>query len=138
MNALSKRSRHKVSSVDIVLSIISLVANSCSVVDLFLRHAAWDMGIAESNLQLILFIIQTANIFLRTDKRIIGQKFDVGRFGFSGFFGGFKIPCVISFGCFLVGAVLLYISAIFSCTPSGEYFNDFFVNLVHSGAFIIF
>ena len=70
---MSRRSRYTVSSVgDTVLSIISLVANTCSVVDLFLRYAAWDMGIAESNLELILFIIQTANTFLRTDKRIIG------------------------------------------------------------------
>ena len=70
-----------VSSVDdIVLSIISLVVNTCSVIDLFLRYAAWDMGIAKSNLQFIFFIIQTANIFIRTDKRIIGQRFYVGLF----------------------------------------------------------
>ena len=51
---MSKRSRYTVSSVDdIVLSIISLVANTCSATDLFLRYAAWDMGIAESNLELI-------------------------------------------------------------------------------------
>ena len=43
------------------------------------------MGIAEPNLELVLFIIQTANIFLRTDKRIIGRKFDVVPFGFSVF-----------------------------------------------------
>ena len=62
---MSKRSRYTVSSVDdIDLSIISLVANTCSVVDLFLRYAAWDIGMAESNLELILFIMQTANIFL--------------------------------------------------------------------------
>ena len=55
---MSKRSRYTVSSADdIVLSIISLVANTCSVVDLFLRYAAWDMGIAESNLELILFLL---------------------------------------------------------------------------------
>ena len=30
----------------IVLSIISLIPNTCSIVDLFLRYAAWDMGIA--------------------------------------------------------------------------------------------
>ena len=120
---MSKRSRYTVSSIDdIVLSIISLVANTCSVVDLFLRYTAWDMGIAESNLELILFIIQTANIFLRTDKRIIGRRFDVGPFGFPGFCSALKIPCVISFGCFPVAAILLYIAAIFSYTTSGEYF----------------
>ena len=118
---MSKRSRYTVSSVDdIVLSIISLVANTCSVVDLFLRYAAWDMGIAESNLELILFIIQTANIFLRTDKRIIGRRFDVGPFGFPGFCSALKIPCVISFGCFPVTAISLYIAAIFSYTTSDE------------------
>ena len=53
---MSKRSRYTVSSVDdIDLSIISLVANTCPVVDLFLRYAAWYMGIAETNLELILF-----------------------------------------------------------------------------------
>ena len=35
------------------------------------------MGIAESNLELILFIIQAANIFLRTVKRIIGRNKEV-------------------------------------------------------------
>ena len=50
-----------------ILSFLLLAfANRCSVVDLFLRYAAWDMGIAESNLELIRFIIETANIFLRT------------------------------------------------------------------------
>ena len=93
-------------------SIISLVANTCSVVDLFLRYAASDIGITESNLELILFITQTANIFLRTDKIIIGQRFDVGPFDF---------PCVVLFGCFPVAATLLHISAI-SYTISGEYF----------------
>ena len=66
----------------IVFSIISLLANTCSVAGLFLRCALWDMGTAESNLKLILFIIQTANIFLRTDKIIIAQRFDIGPFGF--------------------------------------------------------
>ena len=120
---MSKRSRYTVSSVDdIDLSIISLVANTCSVVDLFLRYAAWDMGIAVSYLELILFIIQTANIFLRTNKRIIGQGFNVGPFCFPGFCSAIKIPCMISSGCFPVAAILLYISAIFSYTISDEYF----------------
>ena len=120
---MSKRSRYTVSSVDdIVFSIISLVANTCSVVDLFLGYGAWDVGIAESNLELILFIIQTANIFLRTNKIIIARRFNVGPFGFPGFCSAFKIPCVISFGCFPVAATLLHISAIFSYTTSGEYF----------------
>ena len=66
----------------IFFSVISLLANTYSVVGLFLRYALWDMGTAESNLKLILFIIQTANIFLRTDKRIIAQRFDIGPFGF--------------------------------------------------------
>ena len=62
---MSKRSRYTVSSVDdIVLSIISLVANTCSVVDLFLRYAAWDMGIADSNLELILFIFFYINYII--------------------------------------------------------------------------
>ena len=65
---------------DIVLSMISLVANKCSVVDLYLRYTAWDVGITESNLEFILFIIQVANIFLRTDKRIICRRFVVGPF----------------------------------------------------------
>ena len=70
---MSQRSRYTISSVDdIVLSIISLVANTCSVVDLFLRYAVWDMGIEDSNLEFTLFIMQTANIFVRTDKIIIG------------------------------------------------------------------
>ena len=33
-----------------------------------------------------------------------------------------KIPCVISFECFLVAAILMYISTIFFYTTSGEYF----------------
>ena len=79
---MSKRST--VSSVDdIVLSIISLVANICSVAYPFLRYAAWDMRIAESNIELIVFIIQTAHFFLRTDKRIIGPRFDVWSIRFS-------------------------------------------------------
>ena len=42
---MSKRSRYTVSSVDdIVLSAISLVGNTCSVVDLFSRYAAWDIS----------------------------------------------------------------------------------------------
>ena len=77
------------------------------------------MDIAESNLELIVFIIQTANIFLRTDKRIIGRRFDVGPFRFPGFCSALKIPCLISFGCFPVAAILLYIAAIFSYTTSG-------------------
>ena len=56
-----------------------------SVVDLFLRYAVWDMGITKSNLKLIRFIIRTANIFLRTDEKIIGRRFDVGPFCFLGF-----------------------------------------------------
>ena len=120
---MSKRSRYTVLFVDYtVLSIISLVAKTGSVVDLFLRYAAWDMNIAESNLELILFIIQTPNMFLRTDKRIISQRFDVGPFGFPGFCSALKIPCVISFGCFPVAAISLHIAAIFSYTTSGEYF----------------
>ena len=96
---MSRRSRYTVSSADdIVLLIIGLVANTCSVVHLFLRYAAWDM---------LLFIIQTANIFQRTDKRIVGRRFDVGPFGFPGFCSALKIPCVISFGCFPVTALLL-------------------------------
>ena len=119
---MSNLSRYTVSSVDdIVLSIISLAANTCSAVNLFLRYAAWDMGIAESNFELVLFIMQIANIFLRMHKRIIGQRFDVGPSGFPGFCSALKTRCVISFGCFSVAAVLLYI-AIFSCTTSGEYF----------------
>ena len=114
-----------VSSVDdIVLSIISLVANTWSVVDLFLRYAAWDMGITESNLELILYIIQTANIFLRTNKIIISPRFDVGPLGFPGICSALKIPCVISFGFFPVAAILLYISAIFSYTTFGEFFTS--------------
>ena len=104
---MSKNSRYTVSCVDdIVLSIISLIANTCPAVDLFLQYAAWDMGIAESNLELILFITQTANIFLRTNKRIIGRIFDVGPFGCPSFCSVLKIPCVISFGCFPVAAIL--------------------------------
>ena len=75
---MSKRRRYTVSSVcDTVLSVISLVANRCSVVDVFLRYAAWDIGIAGSNRELILFSIWTANIFPRTDKRIIGRRLAV-------------------------------------------------------------
>ena len=108
-----------VSSVDdIVLSIISLVVNTCSVIDLFLRYAAWDMGIAKSNLQFIFFIIKTANIFIRTDKRIIGQRFYVGLFGFLGFSCALKVPRVISLCCFPMTVILL--SAIFSNTTSAE------------------
>ena len=76
---MSKKSKYTFSSVDdSVLSIISLVANTYSVVDLFLRYAAWGMGIAESNLELINLIIQTTNIFLRTNKRIIGRRLVLG------------------------------------------------------------
>ena len=45
---MSRRIRYTVSSVDnTAFSIISLVENTCSVVDLFLRYAAWDMDIEE-------------------------------------------------------------------------------------------
>ena len=79
---MSKKSKYTFSSVDdSVLSIISLVANTYSVVDLFLRYAAWGMGIAWVlliNLELINLIIQTTNIFLRTNKRIIGRRLVLG------------------------------------------------------------
>ena len=104
---MPRRSRYMVLSVDdIVLSIISLVANTCSVLDLFLQYAACNMGIAESNLKLILFIIQTADIFLRTDQRIIGRRFDIGPFDFPVFCSAPKIPRVISFEYFPVAAIL--------------------------------
>ena len=71
---MSTRRRYAILSVgDTVLSVISLVGNRCSVVGVFLRYAAWDIGVAGSNLELILFIIWTANILLRMDERIIGQ-----------------------------------------------------------------
>ena len=104
----------------LLFSIISLGANTCSVVNLFLRYAASDMGITESKLKLILYIIQTANIFLRPDKRITGQRFDVGPFGFPGFcstlvfsflhFKKFKIQSMGSlFRLFMVRKRLIYI-----------------------------
>lgn len=69
---MSRKSKYMVLSVDdIVLSIISFVENTCPAAVLLLRYAARDMDIAESNLKLILFILQTANIFLGTDKNII-------------------------------------------------------------------
>ena len=120
---MSRRSRYAVSFVDdIVLSVISLVWNICSVVDLFLRYAAWGMGIAESNLKLILFIIQTANIVLSTGKGIIGRRFDVSPFGFPGFCSCFKNSAcdfiwVLSCGC----NIDVYICDFFY-TTSGEYF----------------
>ena len=80
------------------------------------------MGIAESNLELILFIIQNTNIFLRRNKGIIGQRFDVGPFGFTGFCSALKILCMISFECCPVAAIMLYIPEKFSYTTSGEYF----------------
>ena len=49
-------------------TVLSL-ANTCSVVDLFLQYPAWDMGIAEPNLKLIFLYIQTANVFIRTNKK---------------------------------------------------------------------
>ena len=57
----------------------------------------------------MLLIIQTANIFLRTNKRIIGQAFDVSHFGFLGFCSALKIPCVISFRCFPGAVIYIYI-----------------------------
>ena len=80
------------SADDIVLSFNSLVENTFSAVDLFLRCAAWDMRIRKPNLKSILFIIQTADIFIRTDQRIIGRRFEVGPFGFSVFFSARRIP----------------------------------------------
>ena len=69
---MSRKSKYMVLSVDdIVLSIISFVENTCPASELLLRYAARDVGIAEPNLKLILFILQTANIFLGTDKNII-------------------------------------------------------------------
>ena len=112
---MSQRSRYTVSSVDdIFLSIISFFANTCSAVDLFLPYAAWDMGIADSNLKFTFFIMQTANIFLRTDKIIISRRFNVGLLGFPGFCSALKILCVASLGCFRVTAISLHISAILS------------------------
>ena len=67
-----RRKRCTVSSVnDIALAIISLVANTCSVIDLLVLYASCNMGITESYLKLILFIRQAAYIFLRMDKRVI-------------------------------------------------------------------
>ena len=120
---MSQRSRYTISSVDdIVLSIISFVANTCSVVDLFLPYAVWDMGIEDSNLEFTLFIMQTANIFVRTDKIIIGRRFNVGLLGFPGFCSALKMLCVVSLGGFRVTAISLYISAILSYTTSSEQF----------------
>ena len=81
-------------------------------------HVAWDMDIVESNLKVIL----TANIFLRTDKIIIGRRFHVDSFSFPGFCSALKVPCVISIGCFLVTTILMPMSAIFSYITSGEHF----------------
>lgn len=111
---ISRRSIYTASSgVDNALPVISVVTNICSVIDLFLRCVAWDMAITKSNLKLIFLIIQTANIFLETVKRIIGQSFDVGLLHFPGFCSVLKISCLISFGCFPVAAIILYLSAIF-------------------------
>ena len=71
------------------------------------------MDITESNVELILLIIKTTNIFLRTDKRIIGRKIGISPFGFPGVWSAHVIPCVISLECFPVAAILLYISPIF-------------------------
>ena len=71
-----RRRRCTVSSInDIALATISLVANTCSFIDLLVRFVSWDMDITESYLKLILFIRQTANVFLKMDKRIICWSF---------------------------------------------------------------
>lgn len=71
-----RRRRCTVSSInDIALATISLVANTCSFIDLLVRYVSWDMDITESYLKLILFIRQTANVFLKMDKRIICWSF---------------------------------------------------------------
>ena len=50
-------------------------------------------------------------------KRTIGQRSDVGSFGFQAFCSALKIPYVISLGYVPLTAVLLHISA-----TSGKYF----------------
>ena len=99
---MSQRSRYTISSVDdIVLSIISFVANTCSVVDLFLPYAVWDMGIEDSNLEFTLFIMQTATIFVRKDKIIIGRRFNVGLPGFPGYCSALKHCAWFHLGAFV-------------------------------------
>ena len=61
----------------------------------------------------------TEYLFYRTP---LDDCFDVDPFGFPGFCSAPKIPCVISFGCYPVSSILLYISAIFSGTTSDDYF----------------
>ena len=79
----------------------------------------------ESNIEFILFIIQTGNIFVIRDNRIIGRKFDVAVFGLPSFCSALKNPCLISYGCLPVVAILLYISKSVSRTTPGEYFVIF-------------
>ena len=69
----------------IALSIISLGVKICSVVDQCNLWAACDDGISAFSLSLNLFMVYTAGILGREERRIIFLRFDGGSFALSGF-----------------------------------------------------
>ena len=99
------------------LCVISLIANTCSVIDLLLRYAACDIGIAVFNLKLLLFDIKNANIF--GIKELFVKDLMLVLSVFLPFVVLLKLRAWFHLD---VSSVLLHISAIFSYTTSGECF----------------
>ena len=101
---------------------ISVEVKTCLAVDLLRPEDACDGSISASSLSLILLVIHAARILRREESRIIGLRFDGRPFALFGFWSGFNMSYVTSFGMSPVSAMLLYILAIRSCILSGAYF----------------
>ena len=82
-------------------------------------YAACDIDIVCLILWNVLLTTIIANIFLRTDNRIIGLRFFGGPLGFPGFGNGINCPKVNSVGFIPVSAILFSISAIMLFISSG-------------------
>ena len=86
----------------------------------------------------VLFMTIIASIFLITDRSIIGLRFLTGPLGLFGFGRGIKCPRLISTGLIPVSAVWFSISAIFSKTISGLFFNISAFRSSHPGLLLFF
>ena len=97
----------------------TLNENTNSVVLLPGLYAACDIDIVCLILLNVLFTTIIAKIFLKTDNKITGLRFFGGPLGFPGFGSGMSCPNVSSVGFFPVSAILLRMSAIWSCIMFG-------------------
>ena len=99
------------------LCVISLIANTYSVIDLLLRYEACDIGIAVFNLNLLLFDIKNANIY--GIKELFVEDLMLVLSVFLLFVVLLKLRAWFHLD---VSSILLHISATFSYTTSGECF----------------